>query len=233
MSSFPHEYPIRILNHGHNTPMMTDRREFPNCLSLILQSLSFEIHEILLKYMFSKILQGTCSCLKFFSAAPHFQQFQRVLLKLHFFHLNIFILCQILSRLSSKQMHFSLVSQEKKGFTNIWLKQNTFIGVTYFQIWLQNMKFWTFVCLIVCFSGFDNFARWKMVQSWFQYLNSNQGCDFDGNLPVEIAICNFDLFHSAQVHESDFILKRPCDWGSKCILKVLTTIAAKICQRSS
>ena len=86
-------------------------------------------------------------------------------------------------------MHFSLVSQEKKGFTNIWIKQNTFIGVTFFQIWLRNMKFWTFVCLFVyvfvCNSGFANFAKWKMVQAWFQYLNSSQGCDIDGNCNLQ------------------------------------------------
>ena len=213
MSSFAHEYPIRILSHGHNSPMMTDRREFPNCVSTILQSLWFFWNTCFPRYYRVHVV-----VISFFRCPP-FSKISKCSFKLHFFHLNIFILCQILSRLSSKQMHFSLVSQEKKGFTNIWIKQNTFIGVTYFQIWLQNMKFWTFVCLFVyvfvCNSGFANFARWKMVQSWFQYLNSNQGCDIDGNLIVKIAICNFDLLHSAQVHESDFILKRPnCDWGS-------------------
>ena len=73
MSSFAHEYPIRILNHGHNSPMMTDRREFPNCVSTILQSLWFfwntcfpryyRVHVVVLSFFrrppFSTILEGS------------------------------------------------------------------------------------------------------------------------------------------------------------------------------
>ena len=44
---------------------------------------------------------------------------------------------------------------------------------------------------------FCQFRKRKMVQSWFQKLFWNQDCDVVSNLVVEIAIYNFDLFHSA------------------------------------
>ena len=46
-----------------------------------------------------------------------------------------------------------------------------------------------------------------MVQSWFQKLFWNQDCDVVSNLVVEIAIYNFDLFHSALVHNA--LLAKP------------------------
>ena len=38
-----------------------------------------------------------------------------------------------------------------------------------------------------------------MVQSWFQMLFWNKHCDVVSSLPVENAIYNLDLFHSAPV----------------------------------
>ena len=44
---------------------------------------------------------------------------------------------------------------------------------------------------------FCQFRKRKMVQSWFQKLFWNQDCDVVSNLVVEIAIYNFDIFHTA------------------------------------
>ena len=140
MSSFAHEYPIRILNHGHNSPMMTDRREFPNCVSTILQSLWFFWNTCFPRYYRVHVV-----VISFFRCPP-FSKISKCSFKLHFFHLNIFILCQILSRLSSKQMHFSLVSQERKGFTNIWIKK------THSLVWRiskSGCRIWSFELLFV------------------------------------------------------------------------------------
>ena len=41
-----------------------------------------------------------------------------------------------------------------------------------------------------------------MAQSWFQKLFWNQDCDLVSNLLVEIAISNFDLFHSALLYNN-------------------------------
>ena len=45
-----------------------------------------------------------------------------------------------------------------------------------------------------------------MVQSWFQKLITNQGCNIDGNLLVEIAICNFDLFYSVLLYMASMLM---------------------------
>ena len=53
----------------------------------------------------------------------------------------------------------------KVDFTKKFMKQNLFIILTWFQIWLWILKFSIFVCLfvylVVCTSRFANFARRK------------------------------------------------------------------------
>ena len=67
----------------------------------------------------------------------------------------------------------------------------------------QTSKNWNFqllfVCLFTCLfvPHILPIRKRKMVQSWFQKLLWNQDWDVVSNLVVEIAIYNFDLFHSA------------------------------------
>ena len=67
---------------------------------------------------------------------------------------------------------------------------------------IEILNFSLFVCLLVClYLTFCQFRKRKMVQSWFQKLFWNQDCDVVSNLVVEIAIYNFDLFHSALLNK--------------------------------
>ena len=91
------------------------------------------------------------------------------------------------------------VSQKRKDLTTKCIK-NFFL-----VLWRGSKSgcgYWfcqfLFVCLLVClFLTICQFRKRKMVQSWFQKLFWNQDYDVVSNLVVEIAICNFDLFHSA------------------------------------
>ena len=63
---------------------------------------------------------------------------------------------------------------------------------------IEIFNFCLFVCFHVClYLTFCQFRKRKMVQLWFQKLFWNQDCDVVSNLVVEIAIYNFDLFHTA------------------------------------
>ena len=63
---------------------------------------------------------------------------------------------------------------------------------------IEIFNFGLFVCLLVClYLAFCQFCKRKMVQLWFQKLFWNQGCGVVSNLFVEIAIYNFNLFHTA------------------------------------
>ena len=55
-----------------------------------------------------------------------------------------------------------------------------------------------FVCLFTCLSvpHVMPISQEEMVQSWYQKLFWNQGCDVVSNLVVEIEIYNFDLFYT-------------------------------------
>ena len=62
---------------------------------------------------------------------------------------------------------------------------------------IEFFNFCLFVCLLVClYLTFCQFRKRKMVQSWFQKLFWNQGCDAVLNLAVEFSIWNFYIFHS-------------------------------------
>ena len=66
---------------------------------------------------------------------------------------------------------------------------------------IKNFNFCLFVCLFVClYLTFCQFRKWKMVQSWFQKLFWNQGCDAVLNLAVEFWIWNFYLFHYTLIY---------------------------------
>ena len=66
---------------------------------------------------------------------------------------------------------------------------------------IEIFNFCLFVCLLFClYLTFCQFRKRKMVQSWFQKLFWNQDCDVVSNLAVEIAIYNFDLFHTALIN---------------------------------
>ena len=61
---------------------------------------------------------------------------------------------------------------------------------------IENFNFCLFVCLLFClYLTFCQFRKRKMVQSWFQKLFLNQGCDAVLNLAVEFSIWNFYIFH--------------------------------------
>ena len=65
---------------------------------------------------------------------------------------------------------------------------------------IEILNFSLFVCLLVClYLTFCQFRKRKMIQSWFQKLFWYQDCDVVSNLAVEIAIYNFDLFHTALI----------------------------------
>jgi len=57
---------------------------------------------------------------------------------------------------------------------------------------IENFNFCLFVCLLFClYLTFCQFRNRKMVQSWFQKLFWNQGCDAVLNLAVEFSNWNF------------------------------------------
>ena len=100
-----------------------------------------------------------------------------------------------------------------KWFSRLFL---FYIGLFLILCTLENSIFakeeWL-VCLLVClYLTFCQFRKRKMVQSWFQKLFWNLDCEVVRNLAVEIAIYNFDLFHSAlmamtfNVHDVFFLL---------------------------
>ena len=83
---------------------------------------------------------------------------------------------------------------------------------------IKIFNFGLFVCLLVClYLAFCQFRKRKMVQLWFQKLFWNQGCDVVSNLVVEIAIYNFDLFHTALLYNVSIRIScRKYDLAKSC-----------------
>ena len=80
---------------------------------------------------------------------------------------------------------------------------------------IEIFNFCLFVCLFTCLSvpHVMPISQEEMVQSWFKKLFWNQGCDVVSNLVVEIAIYNFDLFHTALIYMP--INEAPADLAEK------------------